>query len=213
MIIAIAISAIIATMAYESFEGASRNAGRTKEVLIDINKLDRAWQLIGQDMRNIIQPNPQQPNSQVILQAVSLSSKGKNAFQVIMRFSRRGWVNPMGRVRSDLQQVNYRLAEGKLIRDYLPERNKKLEDIDFEREALHQTLLEKVTDVQVRFLSEGYIAANGKSALEGEGYSKNWEPTWPPLNAAGSPGLLVAVEITIEIEGVGRSARLYELPQ
>lgn len=213
MIIAVAISAIVAAMAYESFEGASRNAERTREVLSEINKLDRAWQLIGQDMRNLIPPSATPtPGAAITFKAASLTTKGGNSFQVIMQFARRGWLNPMGRLRSDLQQVNYRIAEGKLIRDYLPERNKKLEDIDFEQESFHQTLLEGVTDIQLRFLSLGYIQSNGKSALEGMDYSKNWEPTWPPLNSTSTAGL-VAVEITIETEGVGRSVRLYELPQ
>lgn len=207
MIIAIAISAIVAAMAYESLAGASNNAERTREVLNDINKVDRAWQLIGQDMRNILPTM----GLRGIFKAASLGSKGKDSFQVVMQFTRRGWINPMGRMRSDLQQVNYRIAEGKLIRDYLPERNKPLEDIDFEKEALHQVLLENVIDFQMRFLTKGMIASNGKSVLEGEGYSNNWPTTWPPSDNMTDPDLR-AFEITIEVEGMGRSVRLYEFP-
>lgn len=210
MIIAIALSAIVATMAYQSFDAASRNAERTKELLDNVNKMDRAWQLIGQDMRNVLIP---MPNTNVKFEAVSLKTKGKNSFQVIMMFARRGWLNPLGRLRSDLLQVNYRLAEGKLWRDYIPERNVPLTDIDFERQSLHQLLLDKVTDVQLRFLSLGSIKSNGKSVLEGTDYTNNWESTWPPVNGGAPEGLPVAVEITIEIEGVGRSVRLFELPQ
>lgn len=209
MLIAIALSAIIAAMAYESLSGASNNAGRTREVLNDINKLDRAWQLIGQDMRNILPTM----GPKGIFKAASLTSKGKDSFQVVMQFGRRGWINPMGRLRSDLQQVNYRIAEGKLIRDYLPERNKPLQDIDFEKEALHQVLLDNVIDFQLRFLTESYAKSNGKSALEGEGYSNNWPTTWPPMDNLGNSGYVVAFEITIEVEGMGRSVRLYEYPQ
>jgi general secretion pathway protein J len=219
LLIAIVLTAIISTMSYQALESASNGATRTREVLRDINKLDKAWQLIGQDMRNInISPANQAPNlAEMALQGASLTTKGKNSLQLIMQFTRRGWVNPMGRLRSDLQLVNYRIEDGKLIRDYLPQRNKSLEDMDFERESLHQTLLENVSDIQLRFLSEGYIKNNGKSALEGEDYSKNWEPTWPPLNQPGGSGVPMALEITIEIteenKGASRSVRLYELPQ
>jgi general secretion pathway protein J len=221
MVIAIALSAIVATMAYESFDGASRNAERTREVLDGVNKMDRAWQLIGQDMRNVLVPGQSAPvqgqapalPSNVVFEASSLKTKGVNSFQVVMRFTRRGWINPLGRVRSDLQQVNYRLAEGKLWRDYIPERNIPLENIDFERQSLHQLLLENVTDMQLRFLSLGNVKSNGKSVLEGTDYSNAWEATWPPVSPSGPPGLPVAVEITIDIEGVGRSVRLFELPQ
>lgn len=215
MVIAIALSALVAAMAYESFDGASRNAERTREVLGGVNKLDKAWQLIGQDMRNIIPLNPELPSTQVRFEAASQKTKGKDTFQVLMVFARRGWVNPLGRTRSDLQQVNYRLAEGKLWRDYLPERNLPLENIDFERDSLHQLLLDDVLDVQLRFLSVAQIKANGKSVLEGSEYSKSWEPTWPSINGSGGSGGLmpVALEITIELEGVGRSVRLFEIPQ
>ena len=217
LLIAIVLTAIISTMAYQALESASNGATRTREVLRDINKLDKAWQLIGQDMRNIL-PAGQVPNpAEMPLQGASLATKGKDSLQLIMTFTRGGWVNPMGRLRSDLQLVNYRLEEGTLIRDYYPQRNRPLQDMDFERESLHQTILENVTDIQLRFLSESYIKSNGKSALEGEDFSRNWEPTWPPLNQPGAAGNPVALEITIETteenKGASRSVHLYQLPQ
>lgn len=213
MVIAIALSALVAALAYQSFDGASRNADRTREVLSSINKLDKAWQLIGQDMRNIVPLNPTIPSPQLKFEAASLKTTGKDSFQVIMIFARRGWVNPLGRLRSDLQQVNYRIAEGKLWRDYLPERNMPLESVDFERDSLHQLLLDNVVDVQLRFLSDARIKADGKSVLEGSEYSKSWDTIWPPVNGAGASAMPLALEITIDIEGAGRSVRLFELPQ
>lgn len=213
MVIAIALSALVAAMAYQSFDGASRNAERTRDVLNEVNSLDKAWQLIGQDMRNILPLNPQIPNPQLKFEAASLKTKGKDSFQVIMIFARRGWVNPLGRVRSDLQQVNYRIAEGKLWRDYLPERNMPLENVDFERESFHQLLMDNVVDVQLRFLALSRIKADGKSVLEGSEYSRNWEPLWPPINGSGGPSMPVALEMTIELEGGARSVRLFEIPQ
>lgn len=213
MVVAIALSALVAAMAYESFDGASRNAERTRDVLDEVNKLDKAWQLIGQDMRNIVPLSPQLASPQLRFEAASLKTKGKDSFQVIMLFARRGWINPLGRLRSDLQQVNYRIAEGKLWRDYLPERNMPLENIDFERDSLHQLLLENVVDIQLRFLSDARIKADGKSVLEGSEYSRNWEPVWPPINGAGVGAMPIALEITIETEGGARSVRLFQIPQ
>lgn len=204
-------------MAYQSLESASNGANRTREVLNGTNKLDKAWQLIGQDIRNILPASPIQNPSEMVLEGASLTGKGKNISQLIMQFTRGGWINPMGRLRSDLQLVNYRLDEGKLIRDYYPQRNKPLQDVDFERESLHQTLLEDVTDIQLRFLSDSYIKSNGKSALEGADFSKNWEAIWPPVNQTGATANPIALEITIEVtdenKGASRSVRLYELPQ
>jgi general secretion pathway protein J len=70
-----------------------------------------------------------------------------------------------------------------------------------------------VTDIQLRFLSDGRIKSEGKSVLEGSEYSKSWEPMWPPVNATGASAMPVALEVTIEIEGVGSSVRLFDIPQ
>jgi general secretion pathway protein J len=242
MIVAVALSAMVATMAYQSFEGASRNAGRIRQVLSTTNKLDKTWQIIAKDIRNILPPGsgqgpnpnvqppsgggnpggkngPAQPNPNVVqappipalFQAASLKVKGKGSLQVIMQFTLRGWVNPLGRIRSDMQHVSYRLDEGKLIRDFIPERNEPLDQLDFERQGNHQTLITDVSDVQLRFLSKGKIASDGKSTLEGEDYSERWEPTWPPLDSGNAGDVPIAVEITLEVNG-GRSVRLFELP-
>lgn len=216
MLIAMAITAMVAMMAFQSFDAASRNADKTRKILNSVNKLDKAWQIIGQDMRNlVVQPiGPQAtPTTQLPFMAASQTSKGTNSLQVIMQFARRGWFNPLERLRSDLQQVNYRVADGKLYRDFMPERNLPPESVDFERQSMHQLLLEKVSDIQVRFLSQERIKVTGKSVLEGSDYSNSWEPTWPPLNPGGPVSPPMAVEITIEVAEVGRSVRLFELPQ
>ncbi len=227
MIVAIALSALIAAMAFQSFDSASRNAQRTKELLNTVNRLDKAWQLIGQDIRNIVPVNVQVASQQVRFEASSLKTKGTDSFQLIMVFARHGWANPLGRLRSDLQQVNYRIAEGRLWRDYLPERNLPLENIDFSRDALHQLLLgpelgsdpddgqqqAKVTDIQLRFLSLSRIKSGGNSVLDSNEYSREWDDTWPPMGSSGAAGMPVAVEISIELEGGERSVRLFEIPQ
>jgi general secretion pathway protein J len=241
MIVAVALSAMVATMAYQSFEGASRNAGRIREVLNTTNKLDKTWQIIAKDIRNILPPGSGQganqniptlppgptgggrggvPNPNVVqvvppppalFKAASVKVKSGESSQVLMQFTLRGWVNPLGRLRSDLQHVSYRIDEGKLIRDFIPERNEDQQELDFERQGIHQTMISGVTDVQLRFLSKGRIASDGKSTLEGEDYSERWEPTWPPLDNPNASDIPVALEITLEING-GRSVRLFELP-
>lgn len=221
MIIAIALSVVVAAMAYQSLDGASRNAERTREVLEEINQLDKTWQMIGRDMRNIVPISsgsasagaPQQePTLQSFFRAESSQSRGKDHRQVLFQFYRRGWINPLGRLRSDLQIVNYRLDDGKLIRDYLPERNVPLQDVEFERVSNHQPLLNGVIDVQFRFLSMSKMKSTGPSVLTGDDYSRDWEINWPPASDAGEM-MPVAVEITIELEGGMRSVRLFEIPQ
>lgn len=211
VLIALVISALIAVMAFESLDAADKGAQRTNEVLEDINRLDRAWQLIAADLRHIQPPLASDKNA--LFQAESLQTDGENADQMVLYFKRRGWVNFANLPRSDLQLVSYRVEEGKLWRDFLPELNRDLADIDLEDDAAHQLLLEKVVDLQLRFLHQGTISSKGKSALEGSDFSEQWLQQWPDSSVQGSSGLPLAVEITIDVEGVGPSVRLFALPE
>lgn len=211
--IALVISALIAVMAFESLNAADNGAKRTNDVLTEINKLDRAWQTIGADLRHVIPPAAADKNA--IFQAESLRSSGEDSDQMVLLFKRRGWVNFSNLPRSDLQMVGYRVEEGKLWRDFLPERNLELSDIDMEDDSLHQLLLEGVEDMQLRFLHQGAISSKGKSVLEERDFSDNWLQKWPENAQQGATAqdLPLAVEITIELKGVGTSVRLFAMPE
>ena len=121
VLIALVISALIAVMAFESLNAADNGATRTNEVLAEINRLDRAWQLIAADLRHVIPPAAADRNT--VFQAESLRSSGEDADQLVLLFKRRGWVNFSNLPRSDLQMVGYRVVDGQLWRDFAPERN------------------------------------------------------------------------------------------
>ena len=214
VMIALVISALIAMMAFQSLDAADEGATRTNEVLAEINRLDRAWQLIAADLRHVIPPAAADRNT--LFQAESLRSSGENADQLVLLFKRRGWVNFANLPRSDLQIVSYRVEDGKLWRDFAPERNLELSDIDLEDEdGFHQVLLDDVEDFQLRLLHQGAITSKGKSALEGREFSEDWLHQWPDNNQQGASvhDLPLAVEITIELKGVGSSVRLFAMPE
>lgn len=213
VLIALVISALIAVMAFESLNAADNGATRTNEVLAEINRLDRAWQIIAADLRHVLPPANADKNT--VFQAESLKSSGADADQILLLFKRRGWVNFSNLPRSDLQMVSYRVEEGKLWRDFLPERNIDLSDIDLEDDATHQLLLDDVEDVQLRFLHQGAIGSKGKSALEDQEFSEDWLQKWPDNTQQGASALdlPLAVEITIELKGVGSSVRLFAMPE
>ncbi len=214
VMIALVISALIAVMAFESLNAADDGATRTNEVLAEINRLDRAWQIIAADLRHVIPPAQADKNS--VFKAESLRSSGEDADQLVLMFKRRGWVNFSNLPRSDLQLVSYRVEEGKLWRDFAPERNLELADVDLEEDdGIHQLLLEGVEDLQLRFLFQGAITSRGKSALEDREFSEDWLQKWPDNNQQGASAqdLPLAVEITIELKGVGSSERLFAMPE
>lgn len=211
VMIALVISAIIAVMAFQSLDAADRGAARTNAALDDINKTDRAWQVIAADLRNILPPG--QNDRTWIFKGKTLDGSAADADEVVLIFKRRGWVNFSNLPRSDLQVVEYRILDGKLWRDFAPEYNRQLADIDLEEDdGFHQLLLENVEDVQLRFLHQGVIGSRGKSALEGREFSDDWVQDWPDPTA-GAVGLPLAIEITIQIKGVGSIARLFAMPE
>ena len=209
VLLAMVISALIALMAYQALDGATRGAERTNAAFEEINRIDRAWQIIGTDMRNVLQPD----GRNTVFQGDSLQAAGGDADQMLLLFKRRGWVNFSNLPRSDLQLVSYRLAEGKLWRDFMPDFNRELARIDMEDDAYHQLLLEDVEDVQLRFLHLGIITSEGKSALQGTEFTKKWLETWPDTTQQGTAGLPLAVEVSITLKGVGPSARLFSFPE
>ncbi|UUA71303.1 type II secretion system minor pseudopilin GspJ [Cellvibrio sp. QJXJ] len=211
VMIALVISALIAVMAFQSLDAADKGAQRTNEVLDEINRLDRAWQIIAADLRHVQMPLANDQNA--LFQGESLRSSGENADQPVLFFKRRGWVNFANLPRSDLQLISYRVVEGKLWRDFMPEYNRALADIEMEDDAFHQLLLNDVDDLQLRFLHQGIITSKGKSALEGREYADDWLQQWPDSSLQGAGGLPLAVEITIDIKGVGPSVRLFALPE
>lgn len=214
MMVALAIAAAIATMAYQALDSASRGAERSREVMESINRLDRAWQIISADLRHILAPEQGGPTGlRNPFAADPFGGIGQE--ERLMLFTRHSWLNPMERLRSDLQEVSYRLEEGTLWRDYRPVRNRPFDEYDFEEQALRQRLLEGVTSVELRFLSQALLARSGRSALDGDDYLRDWAEAWPdPDQVGGNPAELpLAVLVRIEMEGVGVSERLFEITQ
>lgn len=209
ILVVLAVSAAIAAMAYQGLVSASNGAERGREMMKQVNELDRVWQIIDSDMRHLLPPE-QGPEPRIVFTAQSLQGDGS---QRLMLFSRHNWFNPMELPRSDLQQVSYRLEEGVLWRDYRPMHNFPFDEYEFEEQALQQEMLAGIEDVELRFLSESMIQRSGQSALEGDDYTRDWAPVWPDpnLQTTTGQGLPVAVQIRITVEGMGVSERLFEI--
>jgi len=208
VLVAMVITAIIGVMAFKSFDGAAGASEQTQQVLEDTNRLDRVWQTLGNDLFHVLPVSANTP-----FQAESLKSRGEDASQMLLMFKRGNWVNFANRPRSDIQLVSYRLEQGKLYRDFLPETNRPLGDIDMERTAYHQLLIEHVEDIQLRFLYTAMVVSEGVSVLQGNEYTQNWLPNWPDPTRSGAAGIPLALEITINVKGVGPSVRLFTFPE
>lgn len=212
MMVAMAIAGAIAVMAYQGLTAASNGAERSRQIMDQINSLDRAWQLIGQDFRHLVVP---EVGPTGLTNPFEADPQGSFANEErILRFTRHSWANPLERLRSDLQEVQYWLDEDRTLwRLYRPERNEPYDEYEFEEEAVKMRLLEDVKLLEMRFLSQAYVARSGKGALQGDDYTRDWSKAWPdPDQVGGNPAELpYAVLLRIEVEGVGVSERLFEI--
>lgn len=213
MMVALAIAGAIATMAYQGLVAASNGAERSREIMARVNELDRAWQIISADFRHILAPDVGPTGLRFRFSSEPLAGRGDDE-QRLLLFSRQAWFNPLGRLRSDLQEVSYRIEGDQLWRDYRPVRNRPFDEYDFEEQALSQSLLTGVEDIEIRFLSARLLQRSGASALDGDDFARDWALGWPDPNQMGGGSeteLPLAVLVRIEIEGVGVSERLFEI--
>lgn len=115
---------------------------------------------------------------------------------VLLQLTRGGWPNPANLPhRGTLQRVQYRLDDGKLIREYWP-----VLDHVLGEEPRAEELLSGVKDVKLLFLD----------SEQGPG---EWAQEWPPLNQAATTlgNRPRAVQLKLELEDWGVIDRLIEV--
>jgi len=109
-----------------------------------------------------------------------------------LHFTRSGWRNLMNQARSESQRVRYFVNDqNQLVRAYSLHTDRPLED-----QSIEHPLLDGVQEFRLRVLDQ----------------ERQWQEDWPPLSRDGSePKAPRAVEITLQIEGMGEIVRLIEL--
>ncbi|WP_041521852.1 type II secretion system minor pseudopilin GspJ [Gilvimarinus agarilyticus] len=217
VVIALAITAVIMTFSFQAFTTAERSATASAEVMARINELDRTWQILGQDLRNILSPvnASEDPN---VPGGIRRPFRGASVYdntsgeQLVLQFTRDNWLNPMNRPRSDLQQVVYRMKDGTLWRDYRPERNLVIEDWLFAEDMIQQQMLTGISEMELKFLSGQRAEREAQGVLEGDDYSRDWDESWPTNNQSQlDTSTPLAVLVRIELDDGLVSERLYDM--
>lgn len=174
LLVALALSVVVAVLAYQSLTSAVNASARAAEVAQQVDELDRVWSLFERDVTHLVER-----------QNTRFSAEEQTADGLwLLRFTRNGWVNPLGQARSELQAVGYRYSDGVLYRHYGALLNRETSGDERVRE---QTLLSGVKGIELRY------------------FSQQWLDVWP----AGSSGLPQAIEVTINVEGLGRARRVF----
>ena len=110
-----------------------------------------------------------------------------------IEFTRAGWSNPLpaDHRRSELQRLRYVMEEGALIREYWFELDRASNTL-----ARRAVLLNGIQQLALRYY---------------DGQSKEWLPTWPPLDPERKNDMPQVIELLIETENMGEIRRLFSI--
>ena len=202
VLVALAITAFVSTIAYGSLSTALNGVERTRAIAERTYAVNRAWMIISRDLRQFV---PRPVRDEFGEQEPAL--QGGPAARFPLSLTRGGWHNPNALQRSNLQRVNYRLEDGALWRDAYPV-------LDRAGDTLPQEvrLLEGVEYMTVSFLGSlaGADSPTDSVNLETRDWPENWVADTSTPGASLPPPL--AVEIRLQLEDWGEMRRLYALP-
>lgn len=205
VLIAMAISAIIAFLSYSSISRVMDGIDGLRATTDRSYDINRAMMILSRDIREFV-PRPIRDEYGEVEPALT----GGTQSRFILSFTRTGWHNPLGHPRSNLQRVNYRIEDGALWRDAYV-----VLDRTTDTEPRSVRLLEDVDELQVRFLEtlDKLSKKNGEMTVE----TGDWVDNWVALPGASASGenLLsppVALQVQMTLLDWGEMERIYVLP-
>jgi len=202
VLIALAITAFIAAIAYSSLSTALQAVETTRAVAQRSYEVNRAWMIISRDLRQFVARPVRDEFGQVEPAMV-----GGLTARFPLSFTRTGWHNPNDIARSNLQRVSYRVEDGVLWRDAyavldrapdtVPQQLRLLEGV----EVLELAFLGSITDAQ---------QAGRGIALETRDWLADWVADTSTPDAELTPP--AALEFRLQLEDLGEMRRIYALP-
>ncbi len=202
VLIALAITAFIAAIAYSSLSAALQAVESTRATAQRSYEVSRAWMIISRDLRQFVARPVRDEFGQLEPAMV-----GGPAARFPLSFTRSGWHNPNDIARSNLQRVSYRVEDGALWRDTypvldrapdtVPQQLRLLEGV----EVLELVFLGNLTDVQ---------PAGRGIAFE----TRDWLVNWASDAVTGDAELPppAALELRLQLDDLGEMRRIYALP-
>ncbi len=186
LLVALAVFAILSVMAYQGLRTVGEVRQRVEGQAERLASLQLALGLLERDLEQAAS-RPVRDGYGDLRPAFEGSALGPE----IMAFTRSGWRNPAGLPRSNLQRVAYRYRDGVLYR-----RHWRVLDQAQDSAPVERPLLEGVEALELRFLDHGL----------------QWQGAWPADPERMRELLPRAVEITLDVQGIGEIRRLFRLP-
>ena len=187
IMVALCIFTIISTASYFMLDGLFTAQSRVENSSDRLVELQR-WLIISErdmmQMAPAVLSAPTDSDTDSKEQALSY-----NADPLQLTFSRRGWSNPLGYKRSELQRVEYRLDHGQLVRYSIP-----MLPLTGSVGKEKKPLLLHVNAASAQFLDQ----------------TGQWQGGWtpPPEHMERLPR---AIDLSVDIEGVGAVQLLFPI--
>jgi len=202
VLIALAITAFVSTIAYTSLSAVISGVESTRAAATATYELDRALMIISRDIRQfIVRPIRDEFGQR------EPAMQGGTLAPHLLSFTRAGWHNPNQHTRSNLQRVNYLLEDNALWRESYAVLDRLGDSV-----PQRVMLLDGVEAMSIAFLSSLNAVETGNDGKTLD--TRNWAENW--IGDSSVPGTdlppPVALEIRLELEGWGELTRLYELP-
>jgi general secretion pathway protein J len=200
VLIAMAITAFVATVAYTGLSTVMTGMESTRENAQRSYEVSRAWMIITRDLRQFTN-RPVRDEFGELEPAL----QGGPVARFALSLTRGGWHNPNALLRSNLQRVNYRVEDNALWRDSYP-----VLDRAGDTEPASVILLSDVDDLRLLFLGSVDTAGGTGINLDTRQWPDNWVVDTSQPGATLAPP--AALQVTLQLADWGEMTRLYVLP-
>jgi general secretion pathway protein J len=196
-----AITALVAVVSYSALSAALVSAERLRGSAQRAQEIGQVMAMLSRDIR--------QTASRTVIDEFGQRTPavmGGELARDMLTVTRAGWHNSTGAPRGTLQRVDWWLEEETLWRGYFP-----VLDITPGTERIETAVLDGVERFEVRFLPNvAVLEINRDDVID----RRNWEDSWVADLSQPDQGLPppAAVEVTMEVSGLGEVTRLYVLP-
>ena len=190
-----AIFAIIGALAMGGLNSVLTQQEQARKQLDRLHQLQRAVRIMTSDFSQVV---PRMVRDEVGAQELGFSARSEIEscpFEYLVCFSRDGWRNPFHQFqRGTLQRVQYKLEDGKLIREHFMVMDRTLANA-----PKQDVLLDGVERLDLAFMD---LASDDGA----------WQTAWPPIQqGADASGFLQAVRIDFVLKDWGEIVRIVEV--
>ena len=201
VLIAIAITTLISVVAYTGLSSALSGAESLRSASGRAHDINQTLAMLSRDLRQAVN----RPVVDEFGQVVPALMGGEMAREPLA-LTRAGWHNSTAAPRSTLQRVRWWLEDERLWRGYFP-----VLDRTAGTEPVETAILEGVERFELRFLPTlSAVESDRNDVID----RRNWRDSWiADLSQPGQmPSPPAAVEVLMEVAGLGELRRTYVLP-